>query len=628
MPSLKSAIKVLRSKSPRYILFRAKYEFGRRTGLLARKFPAGDVSSPKFQVSGLPNLDKWKENRTHYLFDSQQDIRVTRCTSETIADAAKRILQGDVRYFSHEWMSLGLDWDYVTNPANGYRYNKLQHWTKVNDFNEAAGDIKFVWEPSRFSSLYTLVRNDYHNNEDHSEFAIGRIIDWIDKNPLNCGPNYKCSQETSLRVLNWLFALNYYKNSETLTEDRWQKIITSIYWQIDHVYKNIDFSRISVRNNHAITETLTLYLIGLLFPDMPSAKQWKKNGKRWFEQEIEYQFYPDGSYLQQSMNYQRVVTQLLTLGITLAEKNGERFCDVVYERAYANLNFLYQMQDEQSGKLPNYGANDGALFFQFSNADYRDYRPQLDALHYVITGEPLYGKLLEDAEWYGVSLKNDKRFTPLMRKQGLIAFKDGGYYVVRSSERMAFIRCGTFKGKVIPDQLHIDLWSNGENVLMDGGSYLYNTDEETRKYFAGTESANAIMLGDNGQMKKGPRFMWFYPSRIIGGELKEKNSCFLFEGSIETFRALGEGIVWHRTVLVNKDLTELKVTDILDNKPNDVDVRQIWHTTSDSVILESDGVLEQKNGWYSSYFGKKEENRQIEFVKKGNQIQTKIILNV
>ena len=346
MPSLKSAIKVLRSKSPRYILFRASYEFDRRTGLLARKFPAGEVSSSKFKVSGLPTLNEWRESRTHYLFDSQQDIRVTRCHSVTLTEAIKRILQGEVCFFSHEWKKLGLNWDYVTNSTSGYRYDASRHWTKVNDYDEAAGDIKLVWEPSRFESLFTIVRYDYHFNEDHSKFVISRILDWIDKNPLNRGPNYKCSQETSLRVLNWLFALNFYKNSESLTDDGWSRIIESIYWQIDHVYKNINFSRISVRNNHAITETLTLYLVGLLFPTFPHATIWKKNGKHWFEQEIEYQYEPDGTYLQQSMNYQRVVTQLLTLGITLAEKNGEHFSDVVYQRAYANLNFLYQLQEE------------------------------------------------------------------------------------------------------------------------------------------------------------------------------------------------------------------------------------------------------------------------------------------
>ena len=108
----------------------------------------------------------------------------------------------------------------------------------------------------------------------------------------------------------------------------------------------------------------------------------------------------DGTYLQFSMNYHRVVVQLLTWAITLADRNGERFCDEVYKRAYQSVNFLYQCQDDLTGWLPNYGSNDGALFFKLNDCDYRDYRPQLDALHYLLTSEHLYDKQYEDREWY------------------------------------------------------------------------------------------------------------------------------------------------------------------------------------------------------------------------------------
>ena len=72
------------------------------------------------------------------------------------------------------------------------------------------------------------------------------------------------------------FALYYYKDSEYLTEDLFAKIMHFVYWQIHHVYKNIRFSRISVRNNHAITETLMLYLSDKLFPFLPNVKKWRK----------------------------------------------------------------------------------------------------------------------------------------------------------------------------------------------------------------------------------------------------------------------------------------------------------------------------------------------------------------
>jgi hypothetical protein len=62
------------------------------------------------------------------------------------------------------------------------------------------------------------------------------------------------------------------------------------------------------------------------------------------------------------MNYHRVAVQLLTWGIQLAKLNKDTFKDVVYDRAKKSLQFLDASTDQVSGKLPNYGANDGALF--------------------------------------------------------------------------------------------------------------------------------------------------------------------------------------------------------------------------------------------------------------------------
>ena len=68
-----------------------------------------------------------------------------------------------------------------------------------------------------FLFLYDVIRYDYHFEDDQSAYVFKEIEDFITKNPINQGPNYKCSQEISLRVLNWTFALYYYKDSPNLT---------------------------------------------------------------------------------------------------------------------------------------------------------------------------------------------------------------------------------------------------------------------------------------------------------------------------------------------------------------------------------------------------------------------------
>lgn len=620
MSGLKTKINVIRSKSLRYICFRAWFTFEQKTGLLKRKFPT--ETQPVF----VPSLEVWRTKKNCYFFDGRDSLQIPKMKDALLEESIKHILNGDILFFSASWKSLGLDYDWVTNPETGYRYDIRQHWTKIESLTKEAGDIKFLWEKSRFSWLLTVCRFDYHYNEDHSEFVLSQILDWIDKNPLNQGPNYKCSQEISIRLNNWVFALNFYKNCPALTEDRWNRIANSIYWQIHHVYSNINYSRIAVRNNHAITETLTLHLMGLLFPEMSGAKKWAKNGKRWFEKEVEYQIEEDGTFIQDSMNYHRVVIQLLTYAISLSDKFGEKYSDVVYDRAYHSLNFLYQCQDSNTGWLPNYGANDGALFYPLSSSDYRDYRPQLDALHGLLTGEPLYNDFCEDSLWVGNSIPSFRKKYPRVEKQyGIVQFEKSGYYLFREAESLSFIRCGLFKNKGTTDQLHLDIWNKGVNVLNDCGSYLYNSDAENVRYFSGTESHNTVMLGDNDQMMKGPRFMWFFPPKVLSVSVEEAGDSYRFKGTVACFLYLGSTISVDRTIIKKKGLPEWTIIDIVNNKPEGTTMRQLWHTTKKDILsFVSDGEKVLTDKWQSSYYGTKDDCDQIEFRTQNNKITTVI----
>ena len=301
----------------RYVAFRSKHELLIRSGLLKNKFPV----NPALKV--LPTLEEWRAPKGRFFFEDKNSIKLTKTPNPELEQRYLELLNGKFVFFRSILFELGEQYDWTTNPDNGYKYDITKHWTEIADYSKEAGDIKYVWEKSRFSFLYNIIRYDYHFDSDCSNIVFKEILSWIDHNPVNCGPNYRCSQEISLRVLNWIFALYYYKNTPVLTDTVFQKIMHSIYWQVKHVYSNINFSRIAVRNNHAITETMGLYLFGILLPFFPEAGKWKKDGKKWFEQEVAYQVYPDGTFLQFSMNYHRVVVQLLTWGIRLSELNNE-----------------------------------------------------------------------------------------------------------------------------------------------------------------------------------------------------------------------------------------------------------------------------------------------------------------
>jgi hypothetical protein len=517
--------------------------------------------------------------------------------------------------FNNQWVEIGKNYNWTSNPLNSYQYDISEHWSEIPDLSQEAGDIKYVWEKSRFSYLLTLIRYDYHFEEDLAEFVFNEVESWINANPINHGPNWRCSQEISLRIFNWCYALYYYQNSEALTEERWQKIQQVIFASLHHVYHHIHFSLIAVRNNHAITETLFLTLSNILFPFIPETKKWANDGIIWFEKEVNYQIYDDGTFLQFSMNYHRVVVQLLSLGISVFKNNNAEFSNLVYQKAYKSVNFLYQCMQDENGRLPNYGSNDGALFFPLSDTDYRDFRPQLNTLHKLLTGENLFShfNVIEDYNWLTVH-QNKCIFPVLTKISGVQSFDVGGYYVCRSNDFFTFIRCGNHLDRPAQaDNLHLDIWYRGHNILRDSGTYSYNSDREKLNYFMGSESHNVVMVNNHSQMLKGGRFIWYYWTQKIEADWEEDNNQFIFKGKIGAFRHLNHKATFQRTIIIDKVNPQWTITDSLSRLDN-YSKKQIWHPNSAHVEITSNGNIPKYfNSMNSDYYGQYSNEQSLYF---------------
>ncbi len=604
--SIKNSINLLRNMGWRYTQYRVTHELMLRTGLLKYKFPV----NPAYKQ--YLTLRQWKEQQTNFFFADKESLRFEKSPAPELEQRIKRYQAGKFIFFNNIEFELGKNYDWITNPDTGFKYDASKHWTTIADYSKEAGDIKYVWEKSRFSFLYDIIRYDYHFNSDCASIVFAEIISWIKANPINCGPNYRCSQEVSLRVLNWTFALHYYKNSTALTATIFNEIQFAIYWQMDHVYRHINFSRIAVRNNHAITETLALYLVGLLYPTFPGSSDWKQKGKAWFEEEIAYQVYDDGTFLQFSMNYHRVVVQLLTWAIVLAEKNGEKFNNLVYDRAKKSVEFLRVCMNDSNGWLPNYGNNDGALFFKMNEDHYRDYRSQLQALATALNIDLCFAHSCEDGHWYGLQNGSTHKLKPEI---GTYQFNVGGYYIIREAETLTFVRCGNHQDRPLQaDNLHLDIWYGGENIFTDAGSYKYNTDETTLSYFMGTASHNTVMLDDVDQMKKGERFIWYNWSQCTDVQLTETEKTFSFKGTIAGFAHVAPDIQHKREIIKTKGKPRWVIKDTMTNKPASILMKQLWHLPMQHLNVLWSSVdandheinAEKKQGFVSPLYGTKQ----------------------
>jgi len=494
-------------------------------------------------------LQNWRESTANFFLQPNLSKYKSYISApDRVIKIANDALDGKILFFSKWQACLGCPPDWLLNPISGLQHAGDQHWTCIPSLAEDMGDIKYVWEASRFPQAFYFVRAyALTGDERYPEGFWAQFESWVKANPTELGPNWRCGQEIALRSFAWLFGLYAFKGSEATTEDRIVLMLKYLWYNAWHIERNHWYALRCIRNNHSLSEAAGMFTIGTMLPFFPEADRWRRKGFEHFVSEAMWQIYSDGVYVQNSMNYSRLVVQLFTWCTQIARVNGQEFPDRVNDRFRNLLSFLWSLQDEDTGRLPNYGANDGALIFPLSSCDYLDYRPSLNALSEVLDGRPTYGAgpWIEEAVWFrgpqvytecsdsdiGSSSKPLGLDTKRGKRPSLMAFPEGGYYALRGQDLFAMIRCGEHHHRPSQaDMLHLDVWYKGHNVLIDPGTYSYNPGEGWANYFIGTESHNTISVNGHDQMRKGSRFLWIDWVHGKTLEFGPKGSAYIFMG--------------------------------------------------------------------------------------------------
>lgn len=641
-------LEIIRNMGAGWFLYRSYYELRKKLGFLEREYPikvfntkdffaSMSISEEAKSIEGFINW--WKVNHKQFfpsLNENQAviDIELVGDREQIIA-RANEICLGEFVYFN-KWRVKYKEIDWHYNPITGKHAPKGMHWVKIPDLTGEFGDIKYIWELSRFSFAYTLVRAFALTNDSKYVEKFWEITeDWIEKNPNQLGVNYKCCQEMSIRLMAWIFALYAFKDHPSSTDDRIFKLLKSIYLHSEHIEKHFEFSLRAVKNNHTITEAVAMYTVGVLFPFFNGSKRWRKKGLKHLQQEAMNQIYEDGSYLQHSSNYHRLMLQDYTWAIQLGKLHGENFSPSFLERVNKAIKFLYSQQITENGRVPNYGMNDGALIHPLSTCDYLDYRPQLQTAYYVINEKRLYepGPYDENLYWICGSKALEANVDILEKKSA--SFPVGGYYLLKGPNSKGTIRCTTYKHRPFQaDMLSLDLWYGMDNILTDAGTFSYNTDEKWLNYFNGTRSHNTIMINEQNQMEKGSRFIWYKwtKSKLIG--FQKEVGYTIFEGE-----HYGYAPYTCRRAVCNIGDVWIVIDDIYNQgQVNDASIVQQWLFGLDHIKIEDNRIevpLEQGNiemifldqniseirsyygdeesarGWTSFYYGEKQSAWQV-----------------
>jgi hypothetical protein len=406
-------------------------------------------------------------------------------------------------FFSLKIQQKPPDWHY--NQFTGkFSKDADKLWSEIKDFDPELGDIKALWDVSRFDWIIPLSQQASKGNANALLFLNNWLQDWQKKNNPYLGVNWKCGQEASIRVIHLMMGAFILDQLEAPTP----ALINLVIAHLKRIEPTVSYA-IGQNNNHGTSEAAALYIGGgfLVKNGYNIGCKWQKKGKKVIEERVSKLIGKNGTFSQYSLNYHRLMLDTLCCCEFFRDKlNLSLLPDIFYQKAILATNWLFSIIDSISGDGPNVGANDGAKIIPLTNCGYRDFRPTVQLAMVLFKSKRAYahGEWDDQFSWLKLALPDKKEDTAV----SLIA-DDGGFAILSRSDVFVSLRYPRFKFRPSQnDLLHLDLWIKGKNILRDGGSYSYNADARLVNYFGSVSAHNTIQFDNHEPMQKISRFLY------------------------------------------------------------------------------------------------------------------------
>lgn len=571
MNKIQSAIAVVRHLGPEWVSFRVRYALRCKMGLLVKRTPTAawrDIAVQPATRAGLP------------LF-----VHPVTPGIGAIAEADE-ILAGRFRLFSFHRVEAGFPPQWHRNPLTGEQTPANKHWSRFGDF--ALGDIKSIWELSRFSWAFPLARA-YAQAQDN-KYAEGFWIlfeNWMVRNAPNHGPNWMCGQEAAFRLMAATFAFQVCSAAPATTGIRRDQFLRFAAVTGRRVAANIDYA-LSQSNNHGVSEAVGLITAASLLRETPETEVWRTKGFAALEQQLADLVYSDGGFSQHSTIYHRVLLHDLLWCVNLLQSSSEEVPSWLANGGKRALGFIESLMTPETGCVPLYGANDGANVLPLADADYLDFRPVVQASYALLYGHRRLspGPWDEAAEWLapgflkaggkedrsgglpaeglakegvsedqkvsvpegrgrttedgsaGFTPNNSQLITNNWRAAARLHFPDAGCFVWRSGDARLFFRCPT-KFRHRPSQadlLHVDIEWKGMQIARDAGTYSYNTVGQFKGALKEAAVHNTVTFDGKEPMENVSRFLYLPWTK---GTVRWNEADPTFEATHDGWRRLG-----------------------------------------------------------------------------------------
>ena len=399
----------------------------------------------------------------------------------------------------------------------------------INWLHQPGGDPEWIFAFNRMR-FWICLGQAYAITKDeiYAHTFAAQLCSWIDtvkKDDPGCAKAWR-SIEAGIRMEYWCKAMDYFEGSPAITEHvrlLFNKSITEHAEFIMGVWNPYN-----LMSNWGILANHGLFIASVLLPQNEQTALWREEAIRRLAKEIEIQVYDDGTHWEQSPMYHFEVLHCFLDVIILAGSNGIELPEIIRRKTHdmsrAGTTFLKPDGNELS----------------MGDSDEIDARNVITKAAYVFGDGELkslgYTNIDFDSVWdLGIkSVTEYKNIHPTLPKETVRILADSGNFFLRNSwnESATYLHfhCGPLgAGHGHSDQLHIDLFANGEDILVDAGRYTYSAaagrlefKDSTAHNTSTVDGKNFYICSDSWECSK--------LNRAVNRTWAQKNGYSLFEG--------------------------------------------------------------------------------------------------
>ena len=331
--------------------------------------------------------------------------------AQQLVEQADRVGNGRFDLLGLRDLSFGDPIDWHFEPVSGKRIPRA-HWSTL-DYLDAglAGDKKIVWELNRHQYFVRLGQAYcLTGDERYARVFVTHLEGWIEANPPKLGINWASSLEVAFRSISWVWALEFFKHSPSLTAEFVKSALKYLYLNARHLesYLSTYFSP----NTHLTGEALGLFYLGALLPEFKEAKRWQETGSRILIDALPVHVQEDGVYFEQSSYYHRYTTDFYIHFLLLARANSFALPAQVEKSLVLLLDHLMYIT-RPDGTTPLFGDDDGGRLMPLDQRAADDFRSTLAA------GAALFSR----GDWKFVAGEATEELVWLFGVNGLIRFE-------------------------------------------------------------------------------------------------------------------------------------------------------------------------------------------------------------